>query len=152
MDNFKLIRCFGERLGIDLDRNPDGIYAFEVDGLEFAIHDLDDCGRIVLSGVIGYPPPEGRERLYRSLLEAQYMLKCTGGATFSINPDTGNLALCKTLVTAVLDDSEFFQEAESFINALHSWSGIVNNCCSCPEIASESEKTLSLMNSGLMSV
>ena len=56
MDNFKLIKYFGEQLGIDLDRNPDGTYAFEVDGLAFAIHDLDDCGRIVLSGDIGYPP------------------------------------------------------------------------------------------------
>ena len=150
MDNFKLIKYFGEQLGIDLDRNPDGAYSFEVDGLAFAIHDLDDCGRIVLSGDVGYPPPEGREHLYKTLLEAQYMLKSTGGATFSINPDTENLTLCKALVTAILDDSEFFQEAESFINALHSWAGIISNYSS--EIASEGERPSFLSNSGLISV
>ena len=150
MDNFKLIKYFGEQLGIDLDRNPDGAYAFEVDGLAFAIHDLDDCGRIVLSGDIGHPPPEGRERLYKTLLEAQHMLKCTGGATFSINPDTGNLTLCKVLVTAILDDGEFFQETENFINVLHSWAGVISNCCS--EIASEGEKLPFFHNSDMISV
>ena len=150
MDNFKLIKYFGEQLGLDLDRNPDGAYAFEVDGLAFAIHDLDDCGRIVLSGDVGYPPLEGRERLYKTLLEAQHMLKSTGGATFSINPDTGSLTLCKVLVTAILDDGEFFQETENFINALHSWAGVISNCCS--EIASEGEKLSFFHNSGMISV
>jgi hypothetical protein len=78
------------------------------------------------------------------------MLKCTGGATFSINPDTGNLTLCKALVTAILDDREFFQEAESFINALHSWAGVISNYSS--EIASEGERPSFLSNSGLISV
>ena len=150
MDNFKLIKYFGEQLGIDLDRNPDGTYAFEVDGLAFAIHDLDDCGRIVLSGDVGYPPLEDRERLYKTLLEAQNMLKSTGGATFSINPDTGNLTLCKVLVTAILDDGEFFQETENFINVLHSWAGVISNCCS--EIASEGEKLSFFHNSDMISV
>ena len=150
MDNFKLIKYFGEQLGIDLDRNPDGAYAFEIDGLAFVIHDLDDCGRIVLSGDIGYPPPENREHLYKTLLEAQYMLKCTGGATFSINPDTGSLTLCKVLVTAILDDGEFFQETENFINVLHSWAGVISNCCS--EIASEGEKLPFFHNSDMISV
>ena len=150
MDNFKLIKYFGEQLGIDLDRNPDGAYSFEVDGLAFVIHDLDDCGRIVLSGDIGYPPPEDREHLYKTLLDAQYMLKCTGGATFSINPDTGNLTLCKALVTAILDDREFFQETENFINVLHSWAGIISNYSS--EIASEDERPSFFHGSGLISV
>ena len=78
------------------------------------------------------------------------MLKSTGGATFSINPDTGNLTLCKALVTAILDDSEFFQEAESFINALHSWAGIISNYSS--EIASEGEKLSFFHNSDMISV
>ena len=150
MDNFKLIECFGKQLGIDIDRNPDGTYAFEVDGLAFSIHDLDDCGRIVLSGDIGYPPPEGGEQFYKTLLEAQYMLKSTGGATFSINPDTGSLTLCKVLVTAILDDREFFHEAESFINALHSWAEVINNYSL--EIASEDERPSLIHDAGLISV
>lgn len=150
MDNFKLIKYFGDQLGINLDYNPDGAYAFEIDGLAFAIHDLSDCGRIVLSGDMGSPPPGDREHLYKTLLEAQYMLKCTGGATFSINPDTGNLTLCKVLVTAVLDDGEFFQETESFINALHSWASVISNYRS--EILSEDERASFFHDSGLISV
>ena len=55
------------------------------------------------------------------------MLKSTSGATFSIHPDTGDLTLCKILVPAILDNDGFFQEAESFINALHSWAEIIGN-------------------------
>ena len=150
MDNFKLIKYFGDQLGINLDYNPDGAYAFEIDGLAFAIHDLSDCGRIVLSGDMGSPPPGDREHLYKTLLEAQHMLKSTGGASFSINPDTGNLTLCKALVTAILDDREFFHEAESFINALHSWAGVISNYSS--EIASEGEKLSFFHNSDMISV
>ena len=78
------------------------------------------------------------------------MLKSTGGATFSINPDTGNLTLCKVLVTAILDDGEFFQETENFINVLHSWAGVISNYSS--EIASEGEKLSFFHNSDMISV
>lgn len=73
MDSFKLIENFGERLGITLGPNPDGVHLFEIDGLAFAIHDLDECSRIVLSGDLGHPPPEYREKLCVALLEAQHM-------------------------------------------------------------------------------
>ena len=150
MDNFKLIRHFGEQLGINLERNPDGAYLFEIDGRAFSIHDLCDCGRIILSGDLGHTPHEGAEQLYKNLLEAQYMLKSTSGATFSIHPDTGDLTLCKILVPAILDNDGFFQEVESFINALHSWAKIIGNYR--PEIKMDGGGPSILGNSRFMSV
>jgi hypothetical protein len=127
MDSFKLIENFGERLGMTLGHNPDGVYLFEIDGLAFAIHDLDECSRIVLSGDLGHPPPECREKLCVALLEAQHMLKNSAGATFSLNPETGNFSLCKALVPAVLDADGFFAETESFVNTLHAWADIIRD-------------------------
>ena len=150
MDNFKFIRHFGELIGINLERNPDDAYLFEIDGRAFAIHDLCDCGRIILSGDLGHPPPEDREHFYRAILEAQYMLKSTAGATFSIHPDTGNLTLCKILVPAILDNDGFFKEVESFVNALHSWAGIISNYR--PEIKTEGDESSILINSRFLSV
>jgi hypothetical protein len=103
MDSFNLIEKFGERLGMALEHDPNGSYNFEIDGRAFSIHDIDECGRIVLSGDLGHPPPECREKLCVALLEAQHLFKNTAGATFSIDPETGNFSLCKTLVPAVLD-------------------------------------------------
>ena len=127
MDSFKLIENFGERLGMTLGHNPDGVYLFEIDGRAFSIHDIPECSRIVLSGDLGHPPPECREKLCVALLEAQHMLKNTAGATFSLDPEAGNFTLCKALVPAILDTDGFFAEAESFVNTLHAWADIIRD-------------------------
>ena len=150
MDNFRLIQHFAEQLGLIIDPNPDGAYIFEVDGLQFSIYDIAELDKIIISGDIGYPPPGNRESLYKSILEAQYMLKSTSGATFSLNPDTGILTLCKILIPAILDNDAFFQEAENFINALHSWADIIRNYRQ--ESALDEQASLSSLNSGFLQV
>ena len=127
MDSFSLIEKFGERLGMALERSPDGVYRFEIDGRLFAIHDIAECERIVLLGDIGQPSPENKEKLCVMLLEAQHMLKNTAGSTFSLDSETGNFSLCKALVPAVLDADGFFAEVEGFINAFHAWADIIRN-------------------------
>jgi hypothetical protein len=127
MDSFNLIEKFGERLGMALERDPDGFYLFEIDGRAFSIHDIPECERIILSGDLGHPPPQCRAELCVALLEAQHMLKNSAGATFSLNPETGNFSLCKALVPAVLDADGFFAETESFVNTLHAWADIIRD-------------------------
>jgi hypothetical protein len=150
MDSFKLIEKFGERLGFSLERNPDGIYLFEIDGRAFSIHDIHECERIILSGALGHPPPGCREKLCVALLEAQHMLKNTAGATFSIDPETGNFSLCKVLVPAILHTDDFFIEAENFINALHAWADIIHNFH--PETAATYDEPPRFHDSGFMAV
>lgn len=132
MENFELIKSFAGRLGIELEKNDDGSYPFSVDDRIFTIYDLEECRRIVLSGDLGLPPPENREKLYEALLEAQHMFASTAGATFSIDPETGNFTLCKPLVPAVLDNDAFFAEAENFINSLHMWADVIGNYRAAP--------------------
>lgn len=112
---------------MEIEANDDGIYSFNVDEHVFTIHDLDACDRIVLAGDLGVPPPENKERLYKTILEAQHLFKASAGATFSIDPETGNFTLCKSLMSAVLDDEGFFSEAESFLNTLHTWADIIRD-------------------------
>ena len=133
-----------------LGRNPDGAYLFEIDGRHFSIHDIAECGQIVLSGDLGHPPPGCREKLCVALLEAQHMLKGTAGAAFSIDPETGKFMLCKALVPAVLDSDAFFREAEIFIDTLHSWADIIGNFRTeaPPDIGEHTR----FMESGFMSV
>lgn len=150
MDSFKLIEKFGERLGMALERNPNGDYLFEIDGLAFSIHDLHECDRIILCGNLGLPPPEYREKLCATLLEAQHMLANTAGATFSIDPDTGDFALCKPLVPAILDADGFFLEAETFVNTLHAWAAIIRDFRL--ETAKGNDESPILHNSGFISV
>jgi hypothetical protein len=150
MDNFNLIKHFGNVLGINLEFNPDGIYLFEIDELTFAIYDLNEYQKIILHGNIGHPPPDNNEKLFKTLLEAQYMLKGTSGATFSINPDTGELALCKVIIPATLNNDSFFQETENFVNVLHSWANIIRNYRS--ETSLTDESTNIFLNSNFLSI
>ena len=150
MENFRFLEYFGKRLALTIEPNPDGAYLFEVDGREISILDLSDCNRIVVSGSIGHPPPGNKEPLYKNLLEAQYMLKSTSGATFSINPETQELTFVKILVPAVLDNEAFFNEIESFVNALHFWADIVSNYR--PEATLEDFDSNSTLSSDFLSV
>jgi hypothetical protein len=150
MDNFNLIEQFGKRLGMALERNPDGAYHFEIDERSFAILNIPECERIILSGDLGHPPPECREKLCVVLLEAQHMLKNTAGATFSIDPETGNFSLCKALVPAVIDVDGFFAEVENFINALHAWADIIRDFR--PKTATTSDEPPHFGGSGFMAV
>ena len=140
MDSFNLIEMFGGRLGMTLERNPDGVYRFETDDRAFSIYDISECGRIVFLGDLGYSSPECREKLCVALLEAQHMLKNTAGAAFSLDPETGNFSICKVLVPAVLDSDGFFAEAEGFVNVLHAWADIIRNFR--PKAASDGESHL----------
>ena len=150
MDSFELIKSFGERLGITIERNPNGTYPFEIDGRAFTIHDITECDRIVLLGDLGHPPPESKEKLCVMLLEAQHILKGTAGATFSIDPQTENFTLCKAMIPAILDKDSFFTEAESFINTFHTWADIIRDYRA--EITITDEEPKHFLNAGLIPV
>lgn len=127
MENIELIKSFCARLGMEVEDSSDGVFTFEVDERVFTIHNLEEIGQIVLTGELGNLPPENNEMLYKALLEAQHMFVATGGATFSIDPDTNKFILCKSLVSLILDADSFFAEAESFINVLHTWANTIND-------------------------
>lgn len=125
-----LIKVFGEKLGGGIELAPDksGMVMLDVDGMPLTILGLEDIGLVVLSGVIGEPPPEdGKERLYEAILKANYNFQGNSGATLSINPDNGEISLCKALPLELTDGDRFFAEAEEFLNVLESWRTIVND-------------------------
>lgn len=125
-----LIKAFGEKLGGGIELKPDetGTVMLDVDGMPLSILGLEDIGLVVLSGIIGEPPPaDGKERLYEAILKANYNFMGTSGATMSINPDSGEVSLCKALPLDLTDGDKFFAETEGFLNVLESWRKIVSD-------------------------
>ena len=122
-----LIKAFCERLGIQSEANAEGIYAFEVDALEFAVHDLSEQRRVALVGDLGMIPDAHREGLFRLMLEAQYCFRDTEGSVFSIDGERDRLTLNRMLFCAELDDETFFNEVERFVNQLEAWTRIIRN-------------------------
>lgn len=127
MDVKTLIKAFCERLGIQSEANAEGIYAFEVDAFEFAVHDLSEQRRVALVGDLGAVPSVNPEGLFRLMLEAQHCFRDTEGAIFSIDGERDRLTLNRLLSSAELDEETFFSEVERFVNQLEAWVHIIRD-------------------------
>ena len=123
----ELINAFCERLGIQSEANTEGVYAFEVDTLEFAVHDLSEQRRVALVGDLGIIPKGHPEGIFRLMLEAQHCFRETEGAIFSIDGERDRLTLNRLLPSAELDDETFFNEVERFVNQLEAWAHIIRD-------------------------
>ena len=123
----ELINAFCERLGIKSEANAEGVYAFEVDALEFAVHDLSEQRRVALVGDLGLIPEKHPEGLFRLMLEAQHCFRETEGAVFSIDRERDRLTLNRLLSSPELDDETFFNEVERFVNQLEAWAHIIRD-------------------------
>jgi hypothetical protein len=122
-----LIKGFCERLGIQSEANAEGVYAFEVDALEFAVHDLSEQRRVALVGDLGMIPKGHPEGLFRLMLEAQHCFRETEGAVFSIDGERDRLTLNRMLSCLELDNETFFNEVERFVNQLEAWARIIRD-------------------------
>ena len=123
----ELINAFCERLGIKSEANAEGVYAFEVDALEFVVHDLSEQRRVALVGDLGLIPEKHPEGLFRLMLEAQHCFRETEGAIFSIDGERNCLILNRLLSCTELDDETFFSEVERFVNQLEAWTRIIRD-------------------------
>ena len=122
-----LIKTFCERLGIQSEANAEGIYAFEADAFEFAVHDLSEQRRVALVGDLGMIPKGHPEGLFRLMLEAQHCFRETEGAVFSIDRERDRLTLNRMLSCLELDNETFFNEVERFVNQLETWARIIRD-------------------------
>ena len=114
----------GRRLGLDMVVH-EGATQLTVDGMDVSILEMPTLESVVLNAVVGDPPPQGREALYRAMLEANSTFAGTAGATLSVNPDGGALVLTRLTPLALLDADRFLSLLESFVNVLETWRKIV---------------------------
>ena len=133
-----LMEAFGAAFKIaDLKPNDAGIYTVKIDEMKVSFASDPDSPRLVTWGEVGALPPEGREKLFRVLLESMYMGKATGGATFCIDPETETLSIFRSDPLPLLDLETFSAMLEKFANVLGEWRKIVADY---REVASKLEK------------
>ena len=125
MDAKELIADIAKRIGLEYDGGD--TFSFEADGLVVAISSLPELDAVALTGDIGEPPPEHLEGLYKTLLGANHFFGGTAGATISLDPDNGRIALCRALPLATLDGDKFYAEVERFVNTAETWAKVVSD-------------------------
>ena len=125
MDAKELIADIAKRIGLEYDGGD--TFSFEADGLVVAISSLPELDAVALTGDVGEPPPERLEGLYKTLLGANHFFGGTAGATISLDPDNGRIALCRALPLVTLDGEKFYAEVERFVNTAETWAKVVSD-------------------------
>ena len=120
----ELVARFAENAGLENRPPSEGVWKFSADNNVFGVTS-DETGNIVwLFGEIPYAVPERKDDLIKAAMEANYFRRGTGGATFSLNPDTGALTLAASKRLDALDEESFYAFVERFVNALAVWNDI----------------------------
>ena len=120
----ELIGKFSAAVGIENVPAVEGVWKFSADGNVFGVTG-DETGETVwLFGEVPYVDPEKKDALLKAAMEANYFHRGTGGATFSLNPETGALTLIASTKLDALGEEDFFAFVEKFVNALAIWKGI----------------------------
>jgi len=81
----------------------------------------EDLKIVHLYSAICVIPPRDKENLYESLLEANLFGRGTGGSTFGVDLETGEILLSRTMEMEKVDYQDFVNVLESFVNHVEAW-------------------------------
>ena len=124
MDLEQLIAAFDSEVGLEQSPAEDGVWKFSADGHVFGVMADDSGENIFLFGEVPAPPLDHEGVFRKAVLEANFFMRGTGGAVFSINPETGAYTLVQSERLDRLDPKSFFGLVEKFVNTLATWKGI----------------------------
>ena len=121
------IAVIGSELGLELQVH-DGVASFDatVDmasgaSIRIDLTHLPEKQKVLVSARLGELPQEGGEALCRTLLEANNFFEGTGGATFSVEPETQQISLEFCSPLNVIGDADDVKLVEYFLNIAESW-------------------------------
>ena len=94
---------------------------------------------LVTLAVVGELPDEGREYIYRLLLEAMFRDGGSGGAIFSLEPGTKRIWAHRRDSLATMDEEGFRAMLERFVNGMEEWRRIVSGLSALAPKLAEAE-------------
>ena len=122
MELEEIMKAFAAEIGIEgVAADADGAYNFDIDGISVMFATAGDRVRLGMFAVIGEPPRDGREIVYRALLEAMSPGMTEGGLTFSILRGTDRVILHRTDTLATTDYAVFKARLENLVNVAEDW-------------------------------
>ena len=116
----ELIKATGEQLGLEeLVPDEDGFCSLESeDGAIDIAFISEEHNLVLLHAVVGEVSAESSEAVILKALEANCGFKKTGGATLSINPETGCFELARYFALELLEPATLLAHLESFALSL----------------------------------
>lgn len=118
MELKELVEGFGATLKIEgLSLDAEGNAAFSADGMWVGIAGNANARTFSLTGRIGEPPAEGRDRLERMLLKTNALLSSESGMSVGLDADDRYVLLTSCEYTYMTLEA-FAEKVEAFLNEL----------------------------------
>ena len=139
MEMKELLDGLSSNLGIDSLAIIGGEAAIDIDGMPMLITEAQDDALLV-SGLVGDPPPEGCAEFCNLMLEANADFFDATACTLARNPESGCYMLLKRLAKASLDPESFVQELAAFADTLAEWRESLESFRPAAAAAAETKK------------
>jgi len=121
MEFKELIAGFAEKYGIEGLDGIDGVAELDVEGIRVELLDDSRTRRVFACAEIGHPPPDANGAFGTMMLQANFLLRGTEGATLCQNPETSAYALVRPFPLALTDIESFAAGLESLVNQTENW-------------------------------
>lgn len=86
----------------------------------------DDEQTVHIYSALCMIPPRDKEKLFESLLEGNLFGRGTGGASFGLDLEMGEILLSRTVRIEKLDYQDFVNILESFVNHVEAWTNKID--------------------------
>ena len=121
MEFGELMAGFAAKYGIKGLDGADGVAELDVDGVRVELLDDRHARSIVACVEIGHPPPDAHGAFGAMMLQANFLLRATEGATLCQNPETRAYALVRPFPLALTDVASLAAGLESLVNQVENW-------------------------------
>ena len=121
MEFKELIAGFAAKFGIEGLDGADGVAELDVEGIRVELLDDPQSRSIFACAEIGHPPPDANGAFGAMMLQANFLLRGTEGATLCQNPETNAYALVRPFPQALTDIESFAAGLESLVNQVENW-------------------------------
>ena len=121
MEFKELIAVFAAKYGIEGFDGADGAAELEVDGVRVELLNDSHTHSLFACAEIGHPPPDANGAFGAMMLQANFLLRATEGATLCQNPETHAYALVRSFPLALTDVGTLAAGLESLVNQTENW-------------------------------
>ena len=121
MEFNELIAAFAAKYGIKGLDGVDGAAELDVDGVRVELLDDPQARSLFACAEIGHPPPDANGAFGAMMLQANFLLRGTEGATLCQNPETQAYALVRPFPLALADVESLAAGLESLVNQTENW-------------------------------
>jgi len=121
MEFKELLAAFAAKYGIEGIDGADGVAELRADGIRVELLNDPHAHSMFACAEIGHPPPDADGAFGHMMLQANFLLRATHGATLCQNPETGAYALVRPFPLALTDVASFAAGLESLVNQVENW-------------------------------